>query len=434
MQTLDKLLPRITDAESVAYLNIDTRKKSAATSIQMLKSLGAEIDGLKTNQPAVMESLRARLREETSKAIECNASILDAVSAVKGRISEVNNSVRSLATKLRHRKDRCGRVLKEAAHGKKFAASLQDAIFYLDGLSTGQLQSTYTPEEARFFEMRKVDADGNVVAAGASSASASSSSVAPPATPLLNMIVVRTPDADKAFEFKDVAVWGVDSSVATEIVRIVALGEDLVGKLDSCDAKLVQEKNRKALTLRVPLEADGVKLTLHGHTFTGTGAAGHDPWVFSLRLNVKKEGPSTVPLPGLPAIFKPLRHAVLVLLTPIDCVISKGISLNDLANYQDTQDAATMTTEKCKLVKLFKDQLLFVPFGWFAQFFFVSGKKLADWTHVLHVPLLDPALKDGYSADVVSAIKNYSEAYLAAEAVKHKSWAPRLEVFRTFLG
>lgn len=162
--------------------------------------------------------------------------------------------------------------------------------------------------------------------------------------------------------------------------------------------------------------------------------AGCDAWLFTMRKNAFRKGPSAYPVPGIPCWLRPIANPVICIIMPMQGLLELGIALADYHSFLGTQAGSEFLHQQCKFVKANADETLFVPGGNLIQLvYFSMAKDAAEWSHVWHLPVMEAGWILPQSQATLAAIKSYNEPWLAAQALKNKTFADRYMVFKKLM-
>lgn len=169
---------------------------------------------------------------------------------------------------------------------------------------------------------------------------------------------------------------------------------------------------------------------------------GASPWLIVAKHLQFRCGPSSVPLPGVGCIIRPLPSAseLFVALGPISEILKSGIMLDDVAAFLAGASGAQCADASVKVVKLGPRTCLWVPFGWFAWLVATNGEgdgqgdDDAESKHVSKFVVVSiPKVPWAIMLDdpVWKAISGHSTKHLNKVAEK-KAWTARSCFFAAF--
>ena len=402
-----------------------------------LEHLKDRVASFQQNDHESMESLRVEIKNTVSMNETIRAQAADCLAALGKQVSAVNNDKRSVATRLRHRRDVFSKALIDSGckppWPPAFAKPLHAPLQQLDEWQGAMPQK----------QENGPDAGNSGCAQGAASPAADSSAGAagntdedgnklrlslPPSGSLF--AVAENPTAE--FDGSSAAIFREKSEgwLAIDGFR-QASSEHWKTKMQAADSKLLADTKWNGLVSKV-MGTGCKELKVGDLTLNDLDAEGHEAWV-SMRKNAMRVGPQASPMNGLACFVQALTQPVFALLIPLEDLLATGIAAVNYPDYFATNGGAQFIMSKCNMVRLNPFDVLYVPMGVVVHYTYVSTKAGgAGWCHNLHLPVFDLTLAEKVQKNVMHAVNTFSEAYLVSESSTKSIFVSRRDVAKVF--
>ena len=424
--SLDAVAAHVQGMDNVGHLNVPEKQRLLNEIIRRLQTKLSEAKKLDNNTKSCLELMRHGITQAIAEADMLKHQIADAISSVKLARADDTNRRRGAHTKLRHQRDNWGSAAKEG-HGDTFSKAVQNALHYLTDLEEWTKPSAAGGEDEAAGPSNPGgslgDCDEHMVSVFENAKASMAKET------LFNY----TRDAE-AFDVGEIQLWSAESAIAQSLNTYRGkCREGLATKMDAADAKLMREKNWKGMAGRI-LNIDTSNVVMaYGKKLETTGQPGHDGWLYSIRKNKMRAGPSGHVVGGCAGFHVAVQHRVFILVVKVEDALNKGISMPNLLKFLDTSDGTEFMASHARLLLLKLGMVAYVPFGFLAHTMYLShAAKAEQWTHVWHMPLFAKETASAVTRPVLMAIRNYSEHCLVSEAAKLTSWTDRNDAFKSF--
>lgn len=135
-------------------------------------------------------------------------------------------------------------------------------------------------------------------------------------------------------------------------------------------------------------------------------------------------------IPQLLQTFAQTFHIVLV---PASKVLEKGIGLQNVLKYLNTDDGAHMLQRDCRYCRLPPQHVLFIPGGWIACIVYLTSSETKPaWAHGYSIPLFIDSFAAHQDTATTLAIRTFSESFYVSESTKFDSFKARWTVMKAF--
>ena len=164
-------------------------------------------------------------------------------------------------------------------------------------------------------------------------------------------------------------------------------------------------------------------------------AGGAGPWIMCGRRNLRREVPQTTPIPGFGCFIGRAGSNNVLLSTPVEHLLRKGISIADYMAFIQRGDGINFLMEHGQISWLKAGEVLWIPYGWLTFWIHYNpfvDKKAHGHAFAVHVPVFKKELFNALPEPVRRGLKEYLQVVTAAENTR--GWPERHSfVHETFL-
>lgn len=159
------------------------------------------------------------------------------------------------------------------------------------------------------------------------------------------------------------------------------------------------------------------------------------PWIFGVKANTWKHGPSETTMPGFAQVLVPLQIDVFVLVFELKGLLNQGIAAPDIFSFLESPSGAEFVHSHSAMVHLKVGEPMWVPFGFAPVILYVPGSKDLEtkfpYGYVMSVTAWLLSEAEGLDAAVWAGIASMTSK--AMEKVRaSKVWTSRADLYERF--
>ncbi len=317
------------------------------------------------------------------------------------------NDNRGKTTRLRHCRDRVGRLLVAGKHSSPFAKRVQTSLHTLRGLAVA---------EDDYDEKQMTIDRGQLLTLASTS-----------------LCTIRDPAS--GFDPAEITIFNAAHPVGVALKGVQEqMTQDIGTTCNRADTAMANTAKWLGLHDKCAMQSIG-PIKLGGKVYKPIECeGGNAPWLFTLRRNINRPCPLAYPIPGVAAFFMPVKEELYALCFPIEGLLNQGIAISDYLKLTESSAGQVFVDMECKAVYVKAGEFLYVPNGWLAHTIYfnydVKDPGLA-WSHFWHYPLF---CEDWVTSRerFVSAVKALNEPHLVQQGQKSKAHEERLDLLRFF--
>lgn len=162
---------------------------------------------------------------------------------------------------------------------------------------------------------------------------------------------------------------------------------------------------------------------------------GSKPWLVMQRRHAWRFGKTGLPLPGVACIITALTDDLHIQVYDLTRLLSHGIAISDLQGFLETPSGGTYFSSDCRVMRIPKGAVLFVPFAWVAVAVAVRIEdklgEIFDPASMMTAPLWVSAWAARLKGPVWAGISAFNPS-IFEQASGQRVWKERGDAFQAF--
>ena len=231
------------------------------------------------------------------------------------------------------------------------------------------------------------------------------------------------------FDTKEFGLWKTPPpAVLSELVD--AMGTTIKEQVAKSDEQLtINSKTEK------PWHGAVSRLEYTEQTFGSVTLGLMGPCLVSVVRDVPRFGAQAWPLPTVGSFTLPATSDLFVVSISAKAILDQGIALSDVKGLLGTSTGDKLLTDAAHVVYLPKGSAYYTPWGYVnVPIYYTaanrSDKTMPQWTHAVHVPMMDLDLAQAIDPEVLTAANSMIHSHLLAKT--GQLWAARKEAWEKF--